>query len=34
MPIVEFAYDNVKNMSTSYTYFELNYDFHPQISYE
>ena len=29
-----FAYNNAKNTSTGHTPFELNYRYHPQISYE
>lgn len=29
LPIAEFAYNNIKNASISYTYFELNYGYHP-----
>ena len=34
LPIAEFAYNNTKNISTGYTPFELNYDFHPRVSYK
>ena len=33
LPMAEFTYNNVKN-NTSYTFFELNYDFHPRVSYK
>ena len=32
--MAEFAYNNEKNASPSYTLFELNYGFHPRVSYE
>ena len=32
--MAEFAYNNSKNASTSHTSFELNYKYHPYISYE
>ena len=32
--MVEFAYNNAKNASTSYTPFELNCGYHPRISYK
>ena len=32
--IAEFAYNNAKNASTSYTPFELNCGYHPHISYK
>ena len=34
LPIAEFAYNNAKNASTGHTPFELNYGYHPWISYE
>ncbi len=34
MPIAEFAYNNAKNASTSQTLFELNYGYHPRVSFE
>ena len=34
LPIAEFAYNNTKNASTGHTSFELNYGFHPQMSYK
>ena len=34
LPMVEFAYNNAKNASTGYTFFELNCGFHPRISYK
>ncbi len=32
--MVEYAYNNAKNASTSYTSFEFNCGFHPQASYK
>ena len=32
--MAEFAYNNVKNVSTSYTSFKLNYSYYSQMSYE
>ena len=32
--MAEFAYNNAKNASTGFTLFELNYGYHPLISYE
>ena len=32
--IAEFAYNNAKNISTSYTPFELNCRYHPCVSYK
>ena len=32
--MAEFAYNNTKNVSTDYTLFELNYSYHPRMSYE
>ena len=32
--MVVFAYNNAKNISTSQTPFELNYGYHPRISYK
>ena len=32
--MAKFAYNNVKNASTGYTPFELNYGYHPRILYE
>ncbi len=32
--MAKFAYNNTKNASTGHTLFELNYDYHPQASYE
>ena len=32
--IAEFAYNNVKNASTSHTSFEVNCGFYPQVSYK
>ena len=34
LPMAEFAYKNAKNASTGYTPFELNYDYHPHLSYK
>ncbi len=34
LPMAEFAYNNVKNASTSYTSFELNCGYHPKTSYK
>ena len=34
LPIAEFAYNNAKNTSTGYTLVELNFGFHPRVSYE
>ena len=34
LPMTEFAYNNAKNASTGFTPFELNYGYHPRISYE
>ena len=34
LPMAEFAYNNAKNASTSYTPFELNCGYHPRVSYE
>ena len=34
LPIVKFAYNNTTNASTSQTPFELNYGYHPRISYK
>ena len=34
LPMAEFAYNNAKNASTGYTPFELNYRYHPWVSYE
>ena len=34
LPMAEFTYNNTRNASTSHTLFELNYDYHPQVSYE
>ena len=34
LPMAEFAYNNGKNASTGYTLFELNYRYHPYISYK
>ena len=33
-PIAEFAYNNAKNASTSFTPFELNCKYHLRVSYE
>ena len=32
--MTEFAYNNAKNASTGYMLFELNYGYHPWMSYE
>ena len=32
--MAKFAYNNVKNASTGYTLFELNYGYHPRILYK
>ena len=32
--MADFAYNNTKNASTGHTPFELNYGYHPRISYE
>ena len=32
--MAEFAYNNLKNASTSYTSFKLNSEYHPCVSYE
>ena len=34
LPMAEFAYNNSKNTSTGHTPFELNYGYHPRISYK
>ena len=34
LPMAEFVYNNVKNASTSYTFFELNYGYYPRTSYK
>ena len=34
LPMAEFVYNNAKNSSTSHTLFELNYNFHPEVSFE
>lgn len=34
LPMAEFAYNNVKTTSTSYTPFELNCGYHPRTSYK
>ncbi len=34
LPIAEFAFNNTKNASTSHTLFELNYSYHPRVSFE
>ena len=33
-PIAEFAYNNAKNASTGHILFELNYRYHPRVSYK
>ena len=32
--MAEFAYNNAKNANTGYTPFELNFEYHPQVSYK
>ncbi len=32
--MAEFAYNNVKNASIGHTPFELNYGYHPRVSFE
>ena len=32
--MVEVAYNNVKNISTSFTFFELNCGYHPRVSFK
>ncbi len=32
--MAEFAYNNAKNTSTGHILFELNYDYHPRVSFE
>ena len=32
--MAEFAYNNAKNASSGYTLFELNYGYHPRMSYK
>lgn len=34
LPIAEFAYSNAKNVSTSYTFFELNCGYHPRVFFK
>ena len=34
LPMAEFAYNNARNASTGHTPFELNYGYHPWMSYE
>ena len=34
LPMAEFAYNNAKNASTGFMPFELNYGYHPRVSYE
>ncbi len=34
LPSAEFAYNNAKNASTGHTPFELNYGYHPRVSFE
>ena len=34
LPMAEFAYNNAKHASIGYTCFELNYGYHPCVSYE
>ena len=32
--MAEFVYNNIKNVSIGYTFFELNYRYHPHNSFE
>ena len=32
--MAKFAYNNIKNASSSHIFFKLNYKYHPQISYK
>ena len=34
LPMAEFAYNNTKNTSTGYTFFELNCGFYPRVFYK
>ena len=34
LSMMEFAYNNAKNISTGHTLFELNCDYYPRMSYE
>lgn len=34
LKMAKFAYNNIKNTNTGYILFELNYNSHPQASYE
>ncbi len=34
LPMAEFAYNNTKNASIGHTPFELNYGYHPRISFK
>ena len=34
LPLLKFAYNNSKHTSMGYTFFELNYGYHPCVSYE
>ncbi len=34
LPMAEFAYNNAMNASTGHTPFELNYGYHPRVSFE
>ena len=34
LPMAEFAYNNAKNSSTGHTLFELNYGYHPRVSFK
>ena len=34
LPMAEFAYNNAKNASTGHILFELNYGYHPRMSYK
>ena len=32
--MAEFTYNNAQNASTGHTFFELNYNYHPRVSFE
>ena len=34
LPMADFAYNNAKNASTGHTLFELNYGYHPRVSFK
>ena len=34
LPMAEFAYNNAKNASTGHTPFEVNYGYHPRVSFK